>query len=86
MGRLDFKDNGDEHNSYQSYTDLMSGFLIVFMIASIVAIVRYKDKAKQSKDRTAASDKYTVPLSDSLACQATPLLSVVHSRPVHMNR
>ena len=47
MGRLQFKDNGEEHNSYQSYTDLMSGFLIVFMIASIVAIVIYKNKVSE---------------------------------------
>lgn len=46
MGRLDFKDNGDEHNSYQSYTDLMSGFLIVFMVASVIAIIIYRDAIK----------------------------------------
>ena len=38
MGRIDFKDNGEEHNPYQSYTDLMSGFLIVFIIASVISI------------------------------------------------
>jgi hypothetical protein len=46
MGRLQFKDNEDEHNSYQSYTDLMSGFRIVFMIASVIAIVIYRDAIK----------------------------------------
>ena len=46
MGKIQFKDNGEEHNSYQSYTDLMSGFLIVFMVASVIAIVIYRDAIK----------------------------------------
>lgn len=46
MSKIQFKDNGEEHNSYQSYTDLMSGFLIVFMVASVIAIVIYRDAIK----------------------------------------
>lgn len=42
MGRLFLKDNGEEHNFWQNYTDLMSGFLIVFIITSLVAYVGYK--------------------------------------------
>lgn len=42
MGRFYFKDNGEEHNFWQNYTDLMSGFLIVFIITSLVAYVGYK--------------------------------------------
>lgn len=42
MGRLIFRDNGEEHNFWQNYTDLMSGFLIVFIITSLVAYVGYK--------------------------------------------
>lgn len=42
MGRLSFKDNGEEHNFWQNYTDLMSGFLIVFIITSLVAYSSYK--------------------------------------------
>ena len=42
MGRLNFRDNGEEHNFWQNYTDLMSGFLIVFIITSLVAYVGYK--------------------------------------------
>ena len=30
------KDVGEEHNFWMSYTDLMSGFLIVFIIAALV--------------------------------------------------
>lgn len=42
MGRLNFRDNGEEHNFWQNYTDLMSGFLIVFIITSLMAYVGYK--------------------------------------------
>lgn len=42
MGRLNFRDNGEEHNFWQNYTDLMSGFLIVFIISSLMAYVGYK--------------------------------------------
>ena len=42
MGRISFKDNGEEHNFWQNYTDLMSGFLIVFIIASLSAYGSYR--------------------------------------------
>lgn len=42
MGRLNFRDNGEDHNFWQNYTDLMSGFLIVFIITSLMAYVGYK--------------------------------------------
>lgn len=42
MRRLNFRDNGEDHNFWQNYTDLMSGFLIVFIITSLMAYVGYK--------------------------------------------
>ena len=36
MKHLFGKDKGEEHNFWMSYTDLMSGFLIVFIIAALV--------------------------------------------------
>lgn len=42
MRRISFRDNGEEHNFWQNYTDLMSGFLIVFIISSLVAYGSYK--------------------------------------------
>lgn len=36
MKHLFGKDKGEEHNFWMSYTDLMSGFLIVFIIATII--------------------------------------------------
>lgn len=42
MRRLNLHKDGEEHNFWQNYTDLMSGFLIVFIIASLVAYSSYK--------------------------------------------
>lgn len=42
MSRLSFRDNGEEHNFWQNYTDLISGFLIVFIITSLVALGNYQ--------------------------------------------
>lgn len=42
MERMNFRDNGEDHNFWQNYTDLMSGFLIVFIITSLMAYVGYK--------------------------------------------
>ena len=41
MSRIIFKDNGEDHNFWQNYSDLMAGFLIVFIITSIVAWYGY---------------------------------------------
>jgi len=42
MKRLNLHNDGEEHNFWQNYTDLMSGFLIVFIVASLVAYSSYK--------------------------------------------
>lgn len=42
MSRLSFREDGEEQNFWQNYTDLMSGFLIVFIITSLVAYGSYK--------------------------------------------
>ena len=41
MSRLSFRNEGEEHNFWQNYTDLMTGFLIVFIVASLVAYTSY---------------------------------------------
>ena len=41
MSRISFKDNSEEHNFWQNYTDLIVGFLIVFIIISLVAWYGY---------------------------------------------
>lgn len=42
MSRLNLKKDGEQHNFWQNYTDLMSGFLIVFIIASLTAYTTYR--------------------------------------------
>lgn len=42
MSRISFRDNEEEHNFWQNYTDLISGFLIVFIITSLIAYSSYK--------------------------------------------
>ena len=37
-----------EHNFWMSYTDLMSGFLVVFIIISAVMYKNYQDKTRES--------------------------------------
>lgn len=44
MSRLKFKGDNEEHNFWQNYTDIFAGFLIVFIIASLIAYKGYKDK------------------------------------------
>ena len=46
MRRVFNKKSEDEHNFWMSYTDLMSGFLIVFIIASLIA---YSDSLLSGK-------------------------------------
>ena len=41
MSKINFNDSGEEHNFWQNYTDLMSGFLVVFIITSLVAWYGY---------------------------------------------
>ena len=50
MSRISFRDNGEEHNFWQNYTDLMSGFLIVFIITSLIAYGTYKKYVKSFED------------------------------------
>ncbi len=46
MSRLNFKGDNEEHNFWQNYTDLFAGFLIVFIVASLIAYKGYNDKSK----------------------------------------
>ncbi|MCT4600958.1 MAG: hypothetical protein N4A32_08700 [Marinifilaceae bacterium] len=51
MSRINFKGEEEEHNFWQNYTDLMSGFLIVFIIASLVSYSSYKLYEDLYKDK-----------------------------------
>jgi hypothetical protein len=46
------KNKGEEHNFWMSYTDLMSGFLIVFIITSLVAYENgFRDGVKVTEEQ-----------------------------------
>lgn len=49
MKRLNFKES-EGHNFWQNYTDLMSGFLVVFIITSLVAWYGYSEVLKELGD------------------------------------
>jgi hypothetical protein len=41
MKKFRYNNDGEGHNFWQNYTDLMAGFLIVFILISVVAWTRY---------------------------------------------
>jgi len=49
MKKLFKKDSGEEHNFWMSYTDLMSGFLVVFIILSAILYNHYNDKVAEAE-------------------------------------
>lgn len=48
MKKLFRKDSGEEHNFWMSYTDLMSGFLVVFIILSVILYNYYTEKVEEA--------------------------------------
>ena len=64
MNHLFQKPSGEEHNFWMSYTDLMSGFLIVFILIAAVLFVNYRSEhqrlesiAKELDDDTIDDDR-----------------------------
>lgn len=55
MKKLFKKDSGEENNFWMSYTDLMSGFLVVFIILSAILFNHFTKKAEEAE---AARVKY----------------------------
>lgn len=41
MRRINLRGGDEEHNFWQNYTDLMSGLMIVFLIAAATSVIRY---------------------------------------------
>lgn len=48
MKKLFKEDSGEEHNFWMSYTDLMSGFLVVFIILSAILYNYYTKKVEEA--------------------------------------
>ena len=49
MKKLFKKDSGEEHNFWMSYTDLMSGFLVVFIILSAILFNYFSRKSGEAE-------------------------------------
>ncbi len=56
MNRLFQKNNNDEHNFWMSYTDLMSAFLIVFIILSAILYNYYNQKVEEANHAQALAE------------------------------
>lgn len=56
MNRLIQKNNGDEHNFWMSYTDLMSAFLIVFIILSAILYNYYNSEVEEANNEKLSAE------------------------------
>lgn len=76
MRQLFKKDKGEEHNFWMSYTDLLSGFLIVFIIIGVVA---YKNLSKTREEYDKLCKILKIENPDSLKNYISSLEEVVDS-------
>lgn len=68
MKKLFKKDSGEEHNFWMSYTDLMSGFLVVFIILSAILFNYFSRKSGEAEESKIMYDslivKYNTAIED----------------------
>lgn len=68
MKKLFKKDSGEEHNFWMSYTDLMSGFLVVFIILSAILFNHFSRKSGETEESRIMYDsliiKYNTAIED----------------------
>lgn len=68
MKKLFKKDSGEEHNFWMSYTDLMSGFLVVFIILSAILFNHFTRKSGEAEESKIMYDslivKYNTAIED----------------------
>lgn len=60
MKKLFKKDSGEEHNFWMSYTDLMSGFLVVFIILSAILFNHFLRKSGEAEESKIMYDSLIV--------------------------
>jgi len=60
MKKLFKQDSGEEHNFWMSYTDLMSGFLVVFIILSVILFNHFTKKSEETKSSKIKYDSLIV--------------------------
>ena len=68
MKKLFKKDSGEEHNFWMNYTDLMSGFLVVFIILSAILFNHFSRKSGEAEESKIMYDslivKYNTAIED----------------------
>lgn len=67
MKKLFKKDSGEEHNFWMSYTDLMSGFLVVFIILSAILFNHFTKKSKEAEDSKIKYDSLIVKYNNAIS-------------------
>lgn len=60
MGRIKFRTEGEQHNFWQNYTDLIMGFMIVFIIAALSGLYAGKGNSNTVEARTAENEEQKV--------------------------
>lgn len=70
------RNNGEDHDFWMSYTDLMAGFLIVFMLASIYMFNKHEEEARKFER---VSQELDIKNPDSLLIVISELTEVVDS-------
>lgn len=60
------KDSGEEHNFWMSYTDLMSGFLVVFIILSAILFNHFLRKSGEAEESKIMYDSLIVKYDNAI--------------------
>lgn len=66
MKKLFKKDSGEEHNFWMSYTDLMSGFLVVFIILSAILFNHFSRKSGEAEESKIMYDSLIVKYNNAI--------------------
>ena len=66
MKKLFKKDSGEEHNFWMSYTDLMSGFLVVFIILSAILFNHFSRKSGEAEESKIMYDSLIVKYNSAI--------------------
>ena len=66
MKKLFKKDSGEEHNFWMSYTDLMSGFLVVFIILSAILFNHFLRKSGEAEESKIMYDSLIVKYDNAI--------------------
>lgn len=64
MSKLSFKNEGEGHSFWQNYTDLMSGLMVVFLIAAAASLFLYNKAMEDLNDVDSRADRAEEELND----------------------